>query len=713
MKKICAFIIIIFLQCLMALAAQADGSFYKELRGNIEIPTGEYDWNGAYIGLNTGAGIPLNPSDKLQPFGLFPSSSYRLSPGNGENIGMVGGIQAGYNWQIGRIVYGAETDFNYLGGRGGKNGFFQAPNSYLPMGDGAYTIFYNESANYFGSLRARLGITFDRLLFYATAGSATGGTRGSATLRLLPSSWTLPYTAPQSGTTHAKYITGLGLEYAFTDQVSARFEYMFLNQSFSNQYFTNAQSNIFYVSRIHNENNVFRFGVNKLLGDENIAKKTRYYGPDEESEEKLYSFHILETNVVQGYPKFYAKYSGTNSFPPSGEVRNGSTTDLFAGLRLWPGASIYVNPEVNAGYAVGTGVGNVVGAAMYPNSAFTRGTSGAPYLRFMRYFLRQSIGLGGGSEAAQTDSGVRSVLLEDTEGQVARRVDKNRLVFTIGKYAVNDIFDANKYAHDPTRDFLNFSFSNALASFDYASDTWGYTYGATAEWIQNWWTIRAGVFQLPEVPGGQKIEPVVCLQCMAVAEAEARYDIFKRPGVLKIRGYSDNGYIADINQINKIAYATDTFPPNPAWLRNKHTKPGMGLSIAQELYPDIGFFLRAGMTNGKYESISYTDVDKNIAGGFVFSGNLWNRPKDEIGTGYAIAALSGSRATYFSLGGLGLQIGDGALTYGNERVLETYYRASLKDWLETSFDYQLITNPGYNQVRGPINFFAIRMRASF
>jgi len=331
----------------------------------------------------------------------------------------------------------------------------------------------------------------------------------------------------------------------------------------------------------------------------------------------------------------------------------------------------------------------------------------------MRYFLRQSIGLGGGSEAAQTDSGVRSVLLEDTEGQVARRVDKNRLVFTIGKYAVNDIFDANKYAHDPTRDFLNFSFSNALASFDYASDTWGYTYGATAEWIQNWWTIRAGVFQLPEVPGGQKIEPVVCLQCMAVAEAEARYDIFKRPGVLKIRGYSDNGYIADINQINKIAYATDTFPPNPAWLRNKHTKPGMGLSIAQELYPDIGFFLRAGMTNGKYESISYTDVDKNIAAGFVFSGNLWNRPKDEIGTGYAIAALSGSRATYFSLGGLGLQIGDGALTYGNERVLEAYYRASLKDWLETSFDYQLITNPGYNQVRGPINFFAIRMRASF
>jgi hypothetical protein len=41
-------------------------------------------------------------------------------------------------------------------------------------------------------------------------------------------------------------------------------------------------------------------------------------------------------------------------------------------------------------------------------------------------------------------------------------------------------------------------------------------------------------------------------------------------------------YSADIDQINKIAYATDTFPPNPAWLINEHTKPGMGLSIAQE-----------------------------------------------------------------------------------------------------------------------------------
>jgi hypothetical protein len=48
-----------------------------------------------------------------------------------------------------------------------------------------------------------------------------------------------------------------------------------------------------------------------------------------------------------------------------------------------------------------------------------------------------------------------------------------------------------------------------------------------------------------------------------------------------------------------------------------------------------------------------------------------------------------------------------------EHIKRHIIRASLKDWLETSFDYQLITNPGYNQVRGPINFFAIRMRASF
>jgi hypothetical protein len=49
-----------------------------------------------------------------------------------------------------------------------------------------------------------------------------------------------------------------------------------------------------------------------------------------------------------------------------------------------------------------------------------------------------------------------------------------------GKLNVTDIFDSNKYAHDPRRDFMNRSLIDAR-SFDYAADAWGYTYGAAAE----------------------------------------------------------------------------------------------------------------------------------------------------------------------------------------------------------------------------------------
>ena len=38
-------------------------------------------------------------------------------------------------------------------------------------------------------------------------------------------------------------------------------------------------------------------------------------------------------------------------------------------------------------------------------------------------------------------------------------------------------------------------------AFD-AADSWDFTYGATAKWKQDWWTARAGVFQLSQIPGG-------------------------------------------------------------------------------------------------------------------------------------------------------------------------------------------------------------------
>lgn len=665
-----------------------------------------FTWAGAYFGVNLGVGVPLHRRERFRLETGANPLQYDLTPPSAERTGVTSGVQAGYNWQVGRLVYGIETDINFLDGRGGNSGVFAAPAPYAPVGVGAYSLSYSDSARFFGSLRARFGFAYDRSLFYVTAGLATGGTRGPAMLLLLPGGVSNPFFARDSDSSRSKYVLGAGVEHALGEGVSARFEYLFLNQALNSQYFVSSSS--VFVSRNRNENHILRLGLNYALGSEN--KFTDRENPEKpvKTDEEFYSVHGLETNVVQGYPAFGAKYTGQNSLPPAGEVRSSSTVDSFLGIRLWKGAGLYANPEVSYGYGVADGVG----AGSYPNAAYTRGVSGAPYLRFQRYFLRQNIGLGGSQESDEAERGVVSEQLESSENQLSRIVDVNRLIFTIGKYAVGDIFDANLYAHDPTRDFLNYAF-NSMGTFDYASDAWGYSYGAAAEWKQNWWTLRAGVFQLPSSAGAYTLEGAFCRQCMVVGEAEARYELFGQPGTLKILGYNSMGYIAKIDQINRIALVTGNLPPDVNTLRLQRSKLGASLSLAQQVMPGVGFFLRAGLMDGRYETISYADVDRTIAGGFVFSGDLWARPSDEIGIAAGVGGLTRDRQAYFALGGMSIDIGDGALTYGSEKNLEAFYRWSMTDWLETSFDYQFIANPAYNQDRGPINFFAIRTRASF
>ena len=129
----------------------------------------------------------------------------------------------------------------------------------------------------------------------------------------------------------------------------------------------------------------------------------------------------------------------------------------------------------------------------WPDFPAAKPTSSArdyPYARVQRYFVRQTIDLGGETQKVDADI-----------NQFAGSQTANRLVLTVGKFAVVDIFDTNKYANNPKSDFLNWSVVNA-GTFDYAGDAWGYTYGAAAEWYQGRWTLRGGVFDLSATPAG-------------------------------------------------------------------------------------------------------------------------------------------------------------------------------------------------------------------
>jgi high affinity Mn2+ porin len=683
-----------------------------------EAPPPLFNWAGMYLGASLGAAFPLQTGERLQASSGFGSPAFDLYPSSVTRPGVTVGARTGYNWQSGPWVWGFETDFSLLDGRRGPNGLFAASPAYAP-GLPFYSLQPNSSANFFASIRGRVGYAYDRALFYLTGGVAAGGARGPATLVLGGGGPDAVFTAPWSQSSRMKYAVGAGFEYAFADNWSARAEYLFLSQSLNTQTFDNG-AGFRYASRIRNENQILRFGLNYHFGAKNEILEALQYGQhpanggngntgdNEEDKEEQYSVHAQTTNVAQAYPRFRALYDGPNSFPSGGKANVGSTTNIFLGLRLWEGGAVYLNPENDVGY----GLANSVGAASYVDGAVAKVGRAAPYMRFQRYFLRQIIGLGSDERGKDPDEGSRSEVLESVQNQISGKVDRDRIIITLGKFAVGDVFDDNIYAHDPTTGFLNFAF-NTLGSFDYAADSWGYTHGLAVEWKQNWWTARAGVFQLSTIPNGLDIEPELFRQYMAVAEFEGRYDLFGQPGAIKFLAYGDNGRFGNVYDVVQNATATGDLPPLLDALHRRHFKTGGGINIKQQLAQNLGFFLRAGMADGRYETVDYTDIDRSVSFGLVAAGDLWGRKDDEIGVASAFSGLSGHRVRYFELGGRSVYIGDGALSYSGEKNLEAYYKLGFGKNIDATFDYQLIVNPGHNSARGPVNVFGLRLRAAF
>ena len=141
------------------------------------LPAPAYSWTGSYIGGNVGYGW----QDPTLTFaGNDPSTicllrancgiggSTAAGPVSYNLNGVTGGVQAGYNWQVDpRWVLGLETDFNWSGIRGGGNNASNASAGTIQ------TIAANQSVEWFGTVRARLGwLATDSLMFYGTGGLA-------------------------------------------------------------------------------------------------------------------------------------------------------------------------------------------------------------------------------------------------------------------------------------------------------------------------------------------------------------------------------------------------------------------------------------------------------------------------------------------------------------------------------------------------------------
>jgi high affinity Mn2+ porin len=153
--------------------------------------------------------------------------------------------------------------------------------------------------------------------------------------------------------------------------------------------------------------------------------------------------------------------------------------------------------------------------------------------------------------------------------------------------------------------------------------------------------------------------------------------------------------------------------PDITLVRQVRTNYGFVANLEQAITADLGMFSRASWSPGLDEIIGWTDCDESVSAGAVLKGTSWGRANDTIGIAGLVEGLSPEARTYFAAGGLGILIGDGALNYRPEKVLESYYSYSLNKWASLTFDYQFVADPAYNADRGPVHIFSGRLHAQF
>jgi len=647
------------------------------------------DWTGFYAGGHFDYAAGSSNWTATQGGAASPTlagsldlfQGYDFSTGRGSYLL---GLQAGYNYVLpSHLVLGAEADVSFPSVLGAS----QAIASPL-IGQ----AIYRDQVQMSGTARGRIGYTPGHWLFYVTggfaysfdqfsrtqvAGAVVGGTAVAGTVENL-------FMVPRIGGA-----VGAGMEITLTPHWAARLEYLYTAYASRSVDFPAGAQRFTSDLAVH----TLRVGLDYRLGRDGVDSQIFTRGLDA-LDLGAFAVHGQTTFTEQYAPPFRSPYVGQNSLIPN-QGRETWDATAFLGVRLWQGAELWIDPEIDQGF----GLNATTGIAGFPSGeALKRGES-VPYARIPRAFIRQTINLGG--ESQKVDAG---------PNQFGGSQTANRLVFTVGKFAVSDVFDTNKYAHDPKRDFMNWALIDT-GSFDFAGDAWGLTYGAAAELYQGDWTLRGGAFDLSTTPGNTDLD-ITFQQFQWVGEIERRYELWGHPGKLAVTGFLSRGRMGSFQDAINLAQVTGG-PADITAVRKYQSRGGVSLNVEQEITKELGVFARAGLANGNVEPFDVTDIDRTVAAGLSLKGKQWGRPDDTFGLAGIVNKISGVHQQFLNAGGLGLLVGDGMLPHpGLEQIIETYYAFSLFASTVT-LDYQFVVNPAYNRDRGPVSVIGARVHAEF
>jgi high affinity Mn2+ porin len=621
-----------------------------------------FDWTGFYIGAHAGYGRGTSSAVLADPATLATGNHFS---------GVIGGLQAGHNVQLpSGLLLGVEADLSFPN-------YFNSNSVVSSLASARYDV--AEEWDYVGTARGRIGYSSGPWLAYATAGLAWAGERFLNT----------PAVGSDEKHISARlgWAAGAGVEYAFAPHWSVRLEYLYSRYERADVRFPSGTQ---YSSAMDFQS--LRVGLNRKVdwpGSNNWTPKTALTDPESDR----WEIHGQTTYLPQGYPGFRALYTGTNSLTPAPQAQATWSNSLFLNVRLWEGGEVYYNPELLQGF----GLSDTVGVAGFPSGEAQKSNFPYPHYNTSRLFLRQTFGFGGEQEDLSSGS-----------SQLANKVDVSRLTLQAGKFSVLDVFDGNSYAKDTRKDFMNWAMW-APGAFDYAADKLGLTYGATAELNQKQWALRAGYFLMDAESNSNSFDTRIFQRGTYALELETRYSLFSQPGKLRTIAWLNSAYSGSYREtLDNPALNLDI-----ALTRTGRIKYGYVFSLEQALTDQIGLFGRWSWNDGKTEIMAFTDIDASLSLGLSIKGAKWGRPDDVIGIGGAINALSRDHRDFIAAGGLGLLIGDGALNYRRERILESYYAYALNKHLTLTADYQFITNPAYNADRGPVHVFSGRFHGEF
>lgn len=220
-----------------------------------------FSWSGFYVGGNFGYGFSgdgaISSEGQLGPNIANIATGARPGLVDLDRGGALAGAQVGYNWQSGSLVYGIEADLSFAHVTDTQNAVTPQINTGLAQDN----VFRSE-LDYLGTVRARLGYTFDRTLLYGTAGLAYG--RNKMSVDMAAPNGVRQFT-DEKHETSVGYAIGAGVEYAVTSKISLKSEYLYYDlgkETLNVQAIPGTGVAGGYNSEFDNDGHLFRVGLN-------------------------------------------------------------------------------------------------------------------------------------------------------------------------------------------------------------------------------------------------------------------------------------------------------------------------------------------------------------------------------------------------------------------------------------------------------------------